>query len=75
MASVSDGGDVPKILNETGCGVVVDPSDPKAMADAIQELTGKPELLKNMGKAGRKYAEANYSKPHLLQQFIDKISI
>ena len=75
MASVSDGGDVPKILNETGCGVVVDPSDPKAMADAILELTGKPGLLKNMGEAGRKYAEANYSKPRLLQQFIENISI
>jgi glycosyltransferase involved in cell wall biosynthesis len=41
------------VVKGAGCGLVVDPTDPSAIGEAIGELAAKPELAKEMGERGR----------------------
>lgn len=41
-------------------GLIVDPADAGALADAVQRLAGDPALRERMGKAGRAWVEANF---------------
>ncbi len=51
----------PVMVEEAGCGVCVDPKDPKAIAAAIDELASEPERLASMGEIGRKLFEEKYN--------------
>ena len=42
-------------------GLVIPPRDPKAMADAIQQLVNDADLRARMGEAGKAYISANYT--------------
>jgi len=42
-------------------GILIPPSDPGAIADAVIELFCDPEKAKEMGKNARKYVESTYS--------------
>ncbi|HUT04475.1 MAG TPA: glycosyltransferase family 4 protein [bacterium] len=53
----------PEIIEKAGCGVCVDPSDPRAIAAAVDELAGAPERLASMGEAGRRLFEEKYNWP------------
>ena len=48
---VSDVGGMPEQIINNECGLVVPPSNPKALADAIQKLATSPELCSNFGNA------------------------
>ena len=50
-----------KIMESLGCGVVVNPLKPKAIADAVQWLLEHPQEAKEMGKRGQKAVEAHYN--------------
>ena len=41
------------ILGDTGCGIFVNPTDPKAIAKAIEYVLRHPEEAEEMGKRGR----------------------
>jgi len=43
------------------CGRCVDPSDPRAIASAIDEIVGNPELARRMGANGRRLVEERYN--------------
>jgi len=49
------------IVTEEGCGVVVDPDDPIALAGAVAALHADPDGRARMGAAGRTAAEQRYS--------------
>ena len=42
-----------EILATVGCGVTVDPTDPRAIAEAIRSLSDRPNQCASMGEAGR----------------------
>jgi glycosyltransferase involved in cell wall biosynthesis len=44
-----------------GCGIVVDPSDPAAIAAAIEDLLGCPEEAEEMGKRGQAAVSADFN--------------
>jgi len=52
--------EIGKIVREAGCGVLVDPTDPEAVARAIVRLLSHPEEARRMGKRGRKAVEERY---------------
>ena len=50
-----------EIVVTNGCGVCVDPTDPKAIADAIQYVTSNPDEAEEMGERGRSAIERTYN--------------
>ena len=61
--------DVARIVERTGCGVVVDPDDPAGLAQAVQQLAGDANRLKAMGQAARKVA-LEYDRQSELERFV-----
>lgn len=49
------------IIEGEGCGVCVDPTDPQAIAAAIDALNADPERARRMGEAGRRAVLARYN--------------
>src|SRR5207249_255169 len=58
----SQAGESARILRESGGGIVVGPGDARATAGAILSLYRDPERRAAMGRQGRAYVEANYSR-------------
>jgi colanic acid biosynthesis glycosyl transferase WcaI len=61
LASADPGSDVWRLVEDTGCGLCVEPHDPKRLAGAIQELHRDTELRADMGRRGRAAAEQSFS--------------
>jgi glycosyltransferase involved in cell wall biosynthesis len=55
-------GETARLVEESGGGVVVPAGDPHAIANAVLTLYKHPVLRLRMGKSGRRYVEANYSR-------------
>ena len=53
----------------TGCGLVVEPEQPQAFADAINMLARDATLRERLGKAGRVYAEKYLDRDVVLAKF------
>ncbi len=51
----------PDMIEKAGCGLCVDPKDPKAIAGAVDELAGDPDRLTSMGDIGRRLFEEKYN--------------
>lgn len=56
-----------------GCGVVVERSDPNAMAEAIKELLDNHDRRKTLGRRAREECEKQYSLEKLLPQLLEAI--
>lgn len=64
----------PSIINEAGCGVFIEPENPKVFAQTILEFASKPaEELDKMGARGREYLEKNLSYDVLASNYINHI--
>jgi glycosyltransferase involved in cell wall biosynthesis len=50
----------PELIEATQAGVLCEPGDPAALADAIESLLLQPARLRSMGQAGRKAAVEQY---------------
>ena len=50
-----------KVVEDSECGVSVDPKDPHAIADAIRKLRDDPQAAQQMGRNGRRAALQSYS--------------
>lgn len=53
--------DMDRIVGETGCGFVVDPTDPGEIASAVNRLLEDPGGARRMGEAGRRAIETRYN--------------
>lgn len=50
-----------EIVDRAGCGVLVDPRDPQAIADAIRWMIDNPDEAQAMGERGRRAVMETYS--------------
>lgn len=64
--------DAASIITKAGCGVVVDPDDPGAVAAAIRELAAHPERVAEMGERARAISP-DYDKLTELKKFVNVI--
>lgn len=61
------------LVEDYDCGVFVDPTSPKSMADKIITLKNSPETIKRMGINSRKLAETKYDKSILCKEFVSVV--
>jgi colanic acid biosynthesis glycosyl transferase WcaI len=62
VLAADPGSDVWNLVETTGCGVCIEPGDPKALAESLLRLEADPEKRNEMGRLGRIAAEASYSR-------------
>jgi glycosyltransferase involved in cell wall biosynthesis len=48
-----------KLINTTGCGILVSPDNPAELGGVIKSILKSPDLILDMGKAGRRYIVEN----------------
>lgn len=64
-------GEAAGILNASGGAVVVEPEDVEGLAHAVVKLHGREEELEGMGRAGRAFAAAHYSRSALAAKYLE----
>jgi glycosyltransferase involved in cell wall biosynthesis len=64
-------GALPEIVDVGVTGVLVPPQDPKALADAILDVTTNPEKRRAMGQAAREKAERDFDSRRQCQRIAD----
>ena len=69
IASVPETGTAARAIETSGGGLVVNPEDPDALAQAIIKLHSNPDLVKTLGQKGRQYAEEHYAFELALDQY------
>jgi colanic acid biosynthesis glycosyl transferase WcaI len=57
------------VEQDAGCGVVVPPENPVAMAHALRALASDPTRRATLGANGRRHAEAEMSQDVILRRF------
>ncbi|MCD6327848.1 glycosyltransferase [bacterium] len=50
-----------QLVQDSGCGVCVDPENPEAIARAVDELAGNPAQMKTMANTGRALFESEFN--------------
>lgn len=65
--------EVARIVDDAGCGVLVEVTEPKAIAGAIVRLLTDPELAQRLGDSGRRAVEERYNWQHEEQTLIAAI--
>jgi glycosyltransferase involved in cell wall biosynthesis len=60
-----------KIVSDAGCGLLVDPLDPKAIAHGVQWLLEHPQEAQTMGVRGRHAVQSQFSWNHEGEKLLD----
>jgi glycosyltransferase involved in cell wall biosynthesis len=58
------------IIERGGAGIFSPPEDGAALARLLLTLAAKRERLEELGRAGRAFVEANYSRPVLARAYL-----
>jgi glycosyltransferase involved in cell wall biosynthesis len=61
-------GEVAELLAEAGAGWAVSPEDPEALAGAIDRLRGAPGIAEDLGRSGREFVCAGFSRQELARR-------
>jgi colanic acid biosynthesis glycosyl transferase WcaI len=69
VAAVSERSETARQVSRANCGVVVPAEDPRALVQGVCALRSAPALCQRLGKNGRAYAEANFTKSSVLQRY------
>lgn len=59
LAAIDPGTAVPTMLDESSGGVAIEPDDPAAFLDALDQLLASDDLGRTMGDGGRRWVVAN----------------
>ncbi|MFA0812608.1 glycosyltransferase family 4 protein [Microbulbifer epialgicus] len=60
-----------EMIEENQCGFSVEPEDPQAFADALEQMANEKASVKEMGKRGRELAERDFNRIVLADRFVD----
>lgn len=64
-------GGLPEIVKHGKTGIIVEPSRPDQLADAILPFVRNPNLISEMGQAARSGAQEEFSNERFVRQFVD----
>ena len=62
-----------RLVDEKHVGVYVPAGDGKALADTLADLSGKPELVRELGRNARTLAEQEFSRDLLADRLADAL--
>jgi len=68
LAVAPPGADAARIVRRAECGIMADPDNPEALAEAVRKVLREPELLREMSARARQIAVA-YDKVRQIQAF------
>ncbi len=68
-------GGVTKVVVDRESGLLVDPEDPKALADAIVKLATNPTLAHAMARRGRAHVAENFNVDQTVERLQDEIDL
>jgi len=64
-------GESKKIVNESECGITVNPGDLKGVSDSISRLIFDKDLREKMGSNGRKYVKTHFRRSIINKEFLE----
>ncbi len=68
-------GEPVNLIEKARCGVVLEPENPKILAEKILKMVEKPSLVKKLGQNGRELAVKSYSWSSLISQWLSEIGL
>lgn len=73
VAAVEASSEAARAMERAGCGLVIPPENPAALADAISRLKSDREMAARFGRAGRQFTEQHFDRELLLARFEDEL--
>lgn len=71
----SGSGEAAELIRSSGCGMVVEPENPKLLSDAILTLATDPARRDELGRRGRTLVEQEYSWSAIVERWLREIGI
>jgi colanic acid biosynthesis glycosyl transferase WcaI len=62
-------GEIARLVQQHGCGIVVAPGDGDALVDALRLLSNTPETISEMGRQSRAMLDAHFTRQQALQRW------
>jgi colanic acid biosynthesis glycosyl transferase WcaI len=62
-------GEIARLVQQHGCGIVVAPGDADALVDALRLLSNAPETISEMGRRARAMLDAHFTRHKALQRW------
>ena len=69
LAAAEQGSEVEQAVTRASCGLCDSPGEPARLAESILTLYKDVPLREQMGRQGRDYAEAHYSRRAAVQRY------
>ena len=70
VIATDDGGNR-ELVGNHGCGVLIPPSDPAALADAIDRLLDTPTEAQRMGERGRQAVVTHFTREAMVSRYLE----
>src|SRR5262252_2337437 len=62
-------GEIARLVQQHGCGMVVAPGDAEALVDALRLLSSAPETISEMGRRARAMLDGHFTRQQALQRW------
>ena len=70
MITIADkNGEIARLVQQHGCGIVIAPGDSDGLVDALRLLSNAPETVSEMGKRARTMLDAHFTRQKALERW------
>jgi len=69
VAVTAKAGEIAQAVERHNCGVVIEPGDGEALAEALAQLSADPERVGEMGRRARTMLETQFTRRHALERW------
>lgn len=69
VAAIHEASEAARLIRAAGCGAVVPPADPDALAGALLQLARAPDICRQFGVAGRRHAMEYFERGRVLARY------
>ena len=62
VAIAKSGGEIARLVQDHGCGLIVEPGDGPALAEALRGLRADPAVVAEMGRRARAMLDTHFTR-------------